>query len=81
MFDAITRGELADLAEQMPKGALRDWCDQSGAGPRSQVVYANSEMLSRCRQAVSSPKTDESKSESKEWKVSKTLKDKPGTSL
>ncbi len=81
MFTGITRGELADLAEQMPKGALRTWCDQCSAGPRAQVVYCNSEMLSRCRDSVSSPKSGESKKESKKCKVSKTLRDKPGTSL
>lgn len=81
MVSKISCGELADLAELLPKGDLREWCDQSGSGPRSQIVYADSEMLSRCVQAVSSPKTGESKKESKKWKASKTLKDKPGTSL
>ena len=76
----ITCGELADLAAQLPPGDLCDWCNMSSAGPRAQVVFADSEMLSRCRDAADSPKPKRAKKkESEACKVSKTTKDKPGT--
>jgi hypothetical protein len=79
----ITRGELAELSSKLPKGSLRDWCDQSASGPQTQIVFADSEMLSRCQQAASSSKQEESKPKEskKKCKVSKTMKDIPGTSL
>lgn len=80
-YTSIECGELADLAEKLPEGDLRTWCNLSASGPRSMVVLADSEMLSRCQQAVSSPSNVESKKESKKCKVLKTLKEKPGTSL
>lgn len=82
MSSVVTRGELAELARKLPKGELRDWCDLSSTGPESQVVFADSVMLSRCRDAASSSTQKESKQkESKKCKASKTMKDKSGTSL
>ena len=76
----ITCGELADLAALLPAGDMCDWCNLSATGPRSQVVFADSDMLSRCRDAAGSPKPKRAKKkESEECKVSKTTKDKPGT--
>lgn len=76
----ITCGELADLAARLPPGDLCDWCNLSATGPRSQVVFADSDMLSRCQEAASTPKpTRAKKKESKACKVLKTTKDKPGT--
>jgi len=83
MSTPITCGELAELANSLPAGELKDWCDQSASGPQTQIVFANSEMLSRCQQAASSSIHEESepKESKKKCKVSKTMKDTPGTSL
>ena len=51
---------LAELATQLPLGDLRDWCVASGRGIASANVYADSDMLSRCRAAANSSFTGES---------------------
>jgi hypothetical protein len=83
MSTRITCGELAELANKLPEGELKSWCDQSASGPQTQIVFAHSEMLSRCQQAASSSIQEESepKESKKKCKVSKTMKDTPGTSL
>lgn len=83
MSTRITCGELAELAKKLPEGELKSWCDQSASGPQTQIVFAHSEMLSRCQQAASSSIQEESepKESKKKCKVSKTMKDTPGTSL
>lgn len=79
MSIAITRGELAEIASKLPDGDLKKWCEMSSVGPAESVVFADSDMLSRCRQSASSLYTDESESGSKPCKVSKTPKKKAGT--
>ena len=59
-FEKTTHGELAELATQLPLGDLRDWCVASGRGIASANVYADSDMLSRCRAAANSSFTGES---------------------
>ena len=81
MSSLITCGELAELASKLPEGELKKWCDLSSAGAADRIVFADSEMLSRCQEAASSSTQERAKSESKKCKVSKTMKDKPGTSL
>ena len=76
----ITCGELADLAARLPPGDLCDWCNLSATGPQTQVVFADSDMLSRCQEAASTPKPKRAKKkESDQCTVSKTTKEPPGT--
>ena len=75
----ITCGELADLAAVLPAGDMRDWCNLSATGPPWQVVFADDDMLSRCRDAAGSPKPKRAKKkESEKCEVSKTTKEQPG---
>ena len=72
MLAATTRGELAELAARLPQGVSRDWCELSAAGPAAQIVYADSEMLSHCRESANP--TDESLKESNDGNVSRQSK-------
>ena len=53
MVTPIRRGELAALLPLLD-GEERVWCELSSAGEPRQLVYADSEMLSRCRTIASS---------------------------
>ena len=81
MSTPITHGELAELATQLPEGQLRDWCVASGRGTPSMTVYADSEMLSRCRAAANSSDQEESNPTIEESKESEDIQGQPGPAM
>lgn len=63
MISKITCEELADLADSLPSGELKAWCESSSAGTPATIVYADSGMLSRCREAAATQGESEAPSE------------------
>src|SRR5690606_30982935 len=75
-MNKITRGEIVALVARLPQGELYDWCASVGAaGAPTDVVYADTLMLSRCRQAaVSLPVSNDEGGESNQKPKSKRKK-------
>jgi|GEM_PF-5495071 len=70
MITPISRHELAELASKLADPELKSWCDGSGILDSGEIVYADTEMLSRCFASAGSF-SQESKPKSKRKKESK----------
>lgn len=54
MVTPIKRSELATLLPFLVDAPEREWCELSASGDPSQLVYADTGMLSRCREIADS---------------------------
>lgn len=81
MIVAVTQGELADLAPQLPPGKLRTWCERSSRGSRKSIVYVQQSTLSDCRAAANSPVQVESITTIEESQSSEEFQGQSGANL
>jgi len=59
MLTEITQQEIHTVGLRLPKGELRDWCELCGVENSTTVVYADSEMLSKCKGAMGELQEDD----------------------
>lgn len=60
----IKRAELAAMVPHL-RGEMRQWCELSSVGSPGTTVYADAEMLARCKAASEASQTKKAKSKSK----------------